>query len=263
MAIDTWFPLAIYSEDLADAAMHQQDLLMTILALEDLGAERRAYDGMAWTGDLHGVQQIHRDPRFAWIVAQVETHVQQYLQTLGVDLTQITLFIQRAWPIVARQDQGVGDHVHNTAHVSAVYYVQVPDADLGDPGSLVFLDDLRVNEVCPGLGSENTNIVDESNYFNQLQVVYPPVAGRLLIFPAKQRHGVTPNETEALRVSLSFDIVLTATPGEAAGSYEFLMPPIQQWQAFSQVQASGLSGDDSNAVGSVKSDSVASDSAKS
>jgi uncharacterized protein (TIGR02466 family) len=232
MAIETWFPLAIYSEDLPDAAAHQETMLDAILALEASGYERRAYLDMAWTGDLHGVQQIHLDPRFAWIVAQVEQHTREYLQAIGVDLTQIALFIQRAWPIVARQEQAVGDHVHNTAHVSAVYYVSVPDPEMGEPGSLVFLDDMRVNEVCPGLGSENTNIVDETNYLNQLQVAYPPVAGRLILFPAKQRHGVTPNETEDWRVSISFDIVLTAAPGESAGSHEFLMPPLQQWKAF-------------------------------
>jgi uncharacterized protein (TIGR02466 family) len=232
MAIETWFPLAIYAEDLPDAAQHQQAMLDAILELEESGYDRRAYLDMAWTGDLHGVQQIHRDPRFAWIVAQVEQHTRQYLQAVGVDLTQVALFIQRAWPIVARQEQAVGDHVHNTAHVSAVYYVAVPDPEMGEPGSLVFLDDMRVNEVCPGLGSENTDIVDATNPFNQLQVAYVPIAGRLLLFPAKQRHGVTPNETEDLRVSLSFDIVLTAAPGEAAGSHEFLMPPLQQWRAF-------------------------------
>jgi uncharacterized protein (TIGR02466 family) len=233
MTIETWFPLAIYSEDLPEAAQHQQGMLDAILELEESGYDRRAYMDMAWTGDLHGVQQIHLDPRFAWIVAQVEQHTRAYLQALGVDLTQIALFIQRAWPIVSRQEQAVGDHIHNTAHVSAVYYVTVPDPEMGEPGSLVFLDDMRVNEVCPGLGSENTAIVDETNYLNQLQVAYPPVAGRLLLFPAKQRHGVTPNETEDLRVSLSFDIVLTAAPGEAAGSHEFLMPPLTQWKAFS------------------------------
>jgi uncharacterized protein (TIGR02466 family) len=232
MAIETWFPLAIYVEDLAEAEAHRADLVEWILELEVAGFERRAYDDMAWTGDLHGVEQVHLDPRFSWIVAQVEHHVREYLMATGVDLSEAMLYIQRAWPIVARQEQAVGDHVHNTAHLSAVYYVQVPDIEQGDPGSLVFFDDVRVNEVCPGLGSENTNIVDETNYLNQLQVTYTPVAGRLMIFPAKQRHGVTPNETEELRISMSFDIVLTAKPGVAAGSYEFLMPPIGQWKAF-------------------------------
>ncbi len=231
MPIETWFPLAIYYADLEDAATHQQDLVEAVLQLERAGAERRNYPEMAWTGDLHGVAQIHTDRRFQWIVEQVERHSALYLQELGVDLSKVELYIQRAWPIVSRTEQEVGSHCHNTAHVSAVYYIKVPTSDTYDPGRLVFFDDARVNEVCPGLGSENTDIVAEDNYFNQLQIAYEPVEGRLMLFPAKQRHAVTMNETDELRVSLSFDIVLTAS-GSAAGAYEFLTPPPSQWQRF-------------------------------
>jgi uncharacterized protein (TIGR02466 family) len=231
MPIETWFPLAIYYEDLAEAPQHQQALLAAVLQLERDGAERRAYPEMAWTGDLHGVEQIHADPRFAWVVEQVEVHTLIYLQDLGVDMSQVQLYIQRGWPIVSRPEQSVGAHCHNTAHVSAVYYIAVPESEEEDPGSLVFFDDARVNEVSPGLGSENTDIVDENNYLNQLQVAYVPVAGRLLLFPAKQRHGVTMNETADLRVSLSFDIVLTASD-RATGTYEFLAPSPNQWRRF-------------------------------
>ncbi|NEP19537.1 MAG: hypothetical protein F6J97_22035, partial [Leptolyngbya sp. SIO4C1] len=145
---------------------------------------------------------------------------------------QLDLYIQRAWPVVARHQQEVGSHCHNTAHVSAVYYIAVPESDSDESGCLVFFDDTRPNEVSPGLGSENTDIIATWNYLNQDQVVYPPAAGRLLIFPAKQRHAVTLNHTEGLRVSLSFDIVLTAKVGRAAGTYEFLTPPPAQWRPF-------------------------------
>jgi uncharacterized protein (TIGR02466 family) len=231
MPIETWFPLAIYYADLEEASAYQQELVDVVLQLEREGAERRNYPEMAWTGDLHDVAQIHVDPRFQWIVAQVEQHTAIYLQELGVDLSKVDLYIQRAWPIVSRTEQEVGSHCHNTAHVSAVYYIKVPTSDTYDPGRLVFFDDARVNEVCPGLGSENTDIVAEDNYFNQLQVAYEPVAGRLMLFPAKQRHAVTMNETDEVRVSLSFDIVLTASKA-AAGAYEFLTPPPSQWQRF-------------------------------
>jgi uncharacterized protein (TIGR02466 family) len=231
MPIETWFPLAIYYADLEEAIAHQPDLVAAVLQLEREGAARRNYPEMAWTGDLHGVAQIHRDPRFQWIVAQVERHTTIYLQELGIDLSKVDLYIQRGWPIVSRTEQEVGSHCHNTAHVSAVYYIKVPTADTYDPGRLVFFDDARVNEVCPGLGSENTEIVAEDNYFNQLQIAYEPVEGRLMLFPAKQRHAVTMNETDELRMSLSFDIVLTAS-GAAAGAYEFLTPPPSQWQRF-------------------------------
>lgn len=231
MPVEPWFPLAIYYEDLYEAEQHQPELVAAVLELEAQGSERRAYEGMAWTGDLHGVQAIHQDLRFAWVIEQLRFHVDIYLSDLGIDRAPLEVYIQRSWPIVARHQQQVAPHCHNSAHLSAVYYIAVPDEDPDlDPGSLVFFDDARVNEICPGLGSENTAIVAEDNYFNQLQVTYTPVAGRLMLFPAKQRHGVTPNETQSVRVSLSFDLVITAAPGAAAGAYEFLTPPPQQWR---------------------------------
>jgi uncharacterized protein (TIGR02466 family) len=239
MPIETCFPLAIYYEDLADAPKHQQSLIDAVLQLEQDGAERRNYPEMAWTGDLHGVEQIHTNPDFEWIVGQVEWHTANYLLELGVDLTKVDLYIQRAWPIVSRTEQEIGSHCHNTAHISAVYYIKVPAEGTYDPGRLVFFNDARVNEVSPGLGSENTDIVDDDNYLNQLQTAYLPVEGRLLMFPAKQRHAVTMNETEELRLSLSFDIVLTAT-ATAAGAYEFLTPPPSQWKKFKLVRSQEL-----------------------
>jgi len=232
MSIDTWFPLAIYYEDLPDAPLHREGLIKAVLELEAQGYAARNFPEMAWTGDLHGVEQIHTDARFAWIVEQVETHTLLYLQELGLDLSQIELYIQRGWPVVSRHQQEVGDHRHNTANVSAVYYVAVPESGSDEAGCLTFFDDARLNEVSPGLGSENTDIITTWNYLNQDQALYLPTEGRLILFPAKQRHGVTMNHTEGLRISLSFDIVLTATPGQAAGSYEFLAPPPSQWQRF-------------------------------
>jgi uncharacterized protein (TIGR02466 family) len=229
MVIETWFPLGIYTEDITDASQYRQSLFETILQLEQTSPERRAYPEMAWTGDLHKVDQIHLDPNFAWIVDQVETHTRIYLQELGVDLSQVDLYIQRAWPIVSRPGQMVGSHSHHTAHISAVYYVVVPDGEM-DPGSLVFFDEARLNDVCSGLGSENTAVIREWTLLNQPEVSYLPVEGRILIFPAKQRHAVTVNESSGIRVSLSFDMVMTAPSNQ--GSYEFLMPSPAQWRRF-------------------------------
>jgi uncharacterized protein (TIGR02466 family) len=234
MPIDTWFPLAIYYDDLPEASDHKAALLAAVHQLQATGNTPRNCPEMAWTGDLHGVEQIHLDPRFAWIVGQVETRTRLYLQALGLDLSKLELYLQRAWPVVSRYQQEVSDHCHNTANVSAVYYVSVPHSGSDDAGSLVFFDDARLNEVSPGLGSENTNIITDWNYLNQDKALYLPTEGRLVIFPAKQRHAVTLNHTEEARISLSFDMVLTAAPGEATGVYEFLMPPPGQWKRFAR-----------------------------
>jgi uncharacterized protein (TIGR02466 family) len=232
VTIETWFPLAIYTEVLVDAPHHRQALLDAVLQLEQAGNEPHNYPDRAWTGDIHGVAQIHTDPRFAWIVEQIEMHCLIYLDELGLDLEQLQLYIQRSWPIVSRTSQSVGAHCHNTAHLSCVYYIAVPDGDNLDTGTLIFFDDARMNEVCPGLGSENTQVIKEFNEFNLLQAAYEPEEGQIVIFPAKQRHAVTANETSELRVSLSFDILITAAAGQAAGSYEFLAPPPDQWRSF-------------------------------
>lgn len=232
MPIDTWFPLAVYYEDLPDAASHNEALLATILQLEQNSGDRRHFPENAWTGDLHGVEQIHADTRFAWIVSQVETHTVRYLKQLGLDLSQVELYIQRAWPTISRHQQEVGAHRHNTAHISAVYYVAVPESGTDQAGCLTFFDDARPNEVSPGLGSDNTDIIAVWNDLNQDQALYEPTEGRLILFPAKQRHSVTMNHTTAMRVSLSFDMVLTAAAGAAAGTYEFLTPPPSQWKKF-------------------------------
>lgn len=237
MPIDTWFPLAIYYVDLPEASQHREALTEAVLRLEREGHARRAFPEMAWTGDLHGVEQIHTDPRFAWIVDQVEAQTICYLQTLGLDLSKLELYIQRAWPVVSRHQQEVGAHCHHTANISAVYYVAVPQSGTDEAGCLVFFDDARMNEVSPGLGSENTSIITDWNHLNQDQAVYLPTEGRLLLFPAKQRHAVTMNHTDGLRISLSFDIVLTAAAGEVAGSYEFLTPPPVQWRRFKRPSA--------------------------
>jgi uncharacterized protein (TIGR02466 family) len=230
MPIDTWFPLAIYREDLRDAAQHKAALIQAIQDLEARGFEPRNFPEMAWTGDIHGVSQVHRDRRFRWVVDQVEAHSLRYLSALNLDLTKVDLYIQRAWPIVSRPGQSVGVHSHHTAHISAVYYVSVPNSGSDESGSLIFVDDARFNDVTPGLGSQNTDILTEWNELNLDQAAYAPIEGRLILFPAKQRHAVMENQSEGDRLSLSFDIILTARSGQ--DGYEFLTPPPTMWQPF-------------------------------
>ncbi|MFT4929236.1 MAG: hypothetical protein ACI8WB_005367 [Phenylobacterium sp.] len=76
----------------------------------------------------------------------------------------------------------------------------------------------------------------EINPLNQQQISYQPTEGRLLLFPAKQPHGVAANQTDEMRISISFDFIMTAradkdwSEDENEGSPEFLMPSPQYWQ---------------------------------
>jgi uncharacterized protein (TIGR02466 family) len=231
MPIEPWFPLAIYYTDLADAPAHKDSLVSTILELkEENGYKRRVADDIAWTGDFHGVGAIHENPQFAWIVKEVETHVFLYLEELGVDLSKIDLYIQRAWPIISCETQAIPSHSHHNAHISAVYYVSVPEDGTLKSGAFTIYNTASFNEIITGIGDKHTNAIKNRNPFNYERGYYAPKEGRILIFPSKQRHGVEANQTGEVRISLSFDIFVTSSEQGNAALHEFLAPSPSKWK---------------------------------
>ncbi|HPQ94945.1 MAG: hypothetical protein KDI44_00865 [Thiothrix sp.] len=232
MPVDTWFPLAVYYTDLEGAGQHNPAMRAAILALEQAAGEHR-FAGMAWTGDVHGIGQLHADPRFAWLVQQVEQHCLEYLRQLGHNMTILELYIQRSWPVISRTDQRVGAHAHHTANISAAYYVSVPDVeDRSLAGNFVLHNMAEQNELQQGMATPGTNAVAHWNALNCKQVFYQPLPGRLLLFPSRQSHSVEPNQTAQERISVSFDIIMAARRGMGRETPEFLPPPPDQWQPF-------------------------------
>lgn len=230
MPIDPWFPLAIYYADLEDAAEQKESLVSTIVYLEEKAKERRVGKKIAWTGDLHGVGQIQYDPRFAWVTEQIEAHSFLYLKALGFDLNKLDLYIQRAWPVISRPEQSISAHAHHTSHISAVYYVSVPQNDTPESGCFTIHNSTNMNEFAPGIGGEHTDAIEKWNPFNYKSAYYPPKEGRILIFPSKQMHGVGANKTEETRISLSFDLIVTAIDTGDPSLHEFLSPPPKMWK---------------------------------
>jgi uncharacterized protein (TIGR02466 family) len=114
MAIDVWFPLAIYYADLPEQAEYKSAHLERIYQLHESSGKHLTSKTASWTGDVHKVDQVHNDTAFAWLTNQVEHHALSYLKELGHDLNKIDLYIQRSWPIVARKGQMVGRHAHQS-----------------------------------------------------------------------------------------------------------------------------------------------------
>lgn len=230
MPIEPWFPLAIYYTDLENSAAHKESLTSTILELEENAKERRVDDKTAWTGDFHGAGQLQNDPRFVWIIEQIEQQTLVYLEELGIDLSKIDLYIQRAWPVVSRPNQSVGAHAHYTSHISAVYYISVPENDTPKSGSFIVHNSSNMNEFIPNIGGEHTDAIKKWNPFNYKVGYYSPKEGRILIFPSKQMHGVGANQTKETRISLSCDIVITSANNGDPSLHEFLSPPPTMWK---------------------------------
>jgi uncharacterized protein (TIGR02466 family) len=228
MPLDAWFPLLVYYNDLVDSAAHKPTLLARIAELRRQSGDQRNSENTAWTGDIHNVERLHCDPAFAWITEQVGIHAWEYLRALGHDLNIVYLHIQRAWPVLSTKSQIVYRHAHHTAHLSAVYYLQVPTQ--GEGGGLRFHSEFRPNELSGGLAGHNTGAYSQRSYANFQTAIYKPIEGRLMLFPAKQVHSVEPHTSDQTRISMSFDLVLTSRPDHCPGEHEFLMPPPDQWR---------------------------------
>lgn len=180
----------------------------------------------AWTGDLNGVWQVHRNPQFEPLIQELLIHVRRYLQQLGFDLNQVALHIQRCWPVLSEAGQVVGRHHHPNAHLSAVYYLSGDGS--GRSGCLRFWPRRQINELVPGMAVGHGAPLGAS-VWSSPWVDVAPRSGLLVLFPACLDHAVLPNEAEdELRASISLDFVLSA-PAASDLPPEYLAPHPSHW----------------------------------
>lgn len=195
--------------------------------------------GCAWTGDLNGVWQLHRLPAFAGLVQQLQAQVWLYLDQLGFETNLLAPHIQRSWPVVSEPGQLVGRHHHPNAHISAVYYLNGDGS--GGQGCLRLFAPRQLNELVPGLAVGHGGPLRKSPA-GATEWISPwldvaPQAGLLVMFPAALDHAVTENtSSEELRLSIAFDLALTAIPTQPndPAPPEYLAPHPSQWDALRQ-----------------------------
>lgn len=210
MDLETWFPLAVGSADLAPSP-DQTAAMLADLAPEIAAAAAQHRHDFAWTGDVNDCSQIHERPAFAWLRGEVAREASAFASALGCDLDRLELRFHSSWPVLSEPHETVASHTHAGASLSAVYYLSVPG---GHGGTLVFENVGLPNSLGPEFGEPGTPLTREANPLNLREACYAPREGRLLVFPARQPHAVRAHEGEALRISITFDLVLANRAGE-------------------------------------------------
>lgn len=89
-------------------------------------------------------------------------------------------------------------HQHSEAHLSGVYYVDVPESPSSQGGAIEFLAPHPVR----GLGS----VIKSPLFSDRLRV--QPKAGDVLIFPGQLVHWVHPNDSGKPRVTVAFNATI-------------------------------------------------------
>ncbi len=224
LAIQPLFPMALGRVQLAPDPLDTALLLQRVLALRGEAADEQ---DVAWTGDVHGVGELHRDPMFAPLIERLAGHAWAYLEALGFDRCRLALHVQRCWPVISEAGQQVGRHHHPNAHLNAIYYFNGDGS--GRSGCLRLFAPRQVNELVPGLAVGQDGPILPGAELNRPWHDVAPRAGLLLLFPSSVDHAVLPNEDpDDIRFSLSIDFVLTA-PAGAPEPGEYLAPHPGQW----------------------------------
>jgi uncharacterized protein (TIGR02466 family) len=175
-----------------------------------------------FTGDIKGMGSIHNESTFQYLIQEIEKAVSEYLKSFSKLTQKLQIYYQKSWPVILKRGGMVGSHHHANAHLSAVYYLNVPK---GEGGDLIFYSPIDLN--LPSL-STGVDFFHAKTYIHAIK----PYSGLLVIFPSVLKHEVTKYEGHEPRLSLSFDFVLTASEEAGSGEIENLAPSINLWRPF-------------------------------
>lgn len=230
MDLHALFPTVVATEQLRFDPLEVAGQLQTLMTLR--GDRFSNPDpGCAWTGDLNGVWQLHEHPDFRGLADQVVARVWHYLECTGFDCAQVDLHLQRCWPVLSEWGQVIGRHHHPNAHLSAVAYLS--GGGTGNDGALCLYAPSHLNELVPGLAVGHGGPLRDDHPGIQPQWLLAPEPGLLVVFPSRLDHSVLENaDPDGLRVSVSFDFVLTARAADRPP--EYLSPHPNQWQRCSR-----------------------------
>lgn len=168
-------------------------MLARVMALEAAGAgvEKTNFGGWQSTDDIY----VHDE--FAWLIEQIMRHSNAVAPAFSPTLTFNTGHL---WANINRRGHFNAVHTHPNSILSGVVYLQVASAD---EGVLQFFDCREGNPTthwqCFAPHTERTALTEETHSVR-------PREGLLLLFPSWLRHWVTPNQTDAARVSVAFNV---------------------------------------------------------
>lgn len=203
MPIETWFPTSIYYEDL----LPDEEVRNGMISYVDSFYEKNKHkintsDHVGnMTGDVNNDFLIHNDPNFYWLNQKIANACKVYLDSLGVNSSNFSLYVQKSWPVICLSGGGsVSQHKHKNSILSAVFYLQ---SENNGTGKIVFYTPNNILDCIVPKSSTANNLSFES-------CSYSPVENRLLVFPSNLEHSVENYKSTYNRYSLSYDIMLTA-----------------------------------------------------
>mgnify|MGYP003126157883 FL=1 len=188
MIKEGFFPTIIYAEDFKlDINQIAQNIIQW--SKEDKGVTKTNVNG--W----HSETNMHEKPEYKPLVNELFRMVHQVFKEEFLDKRAV---LGNMWANINYHGGYNKPHVHPNALFSGVYYVKTPP----NCGSLICQDPRPGIQTCMP-----TRIEEKIPKHLWRDVHLQPQENRAIMFPAWLWHSVQPNESNDIRISISFNFI--------------------------------------------------------
>jgi hypothetical protein len=188
-----------------------------------------------YSDESTGHVTIHHDPMYEPIFVMASELAVKYCEVMKIDPDLFDFQIVKSWFNIIK-DRATPFHSHADAHLSFVYYVNVPE-DCAQP--IQFYADNDKYEPFPGFVKFNNPA--EWNPFNSYAWMFPALEGTMYLWPARMSHdtigktnefdpGIKSSEdAKYQRVAIAGDILLTY---KEKATKPLGLQPKRNWKTF-------------------------------
>lgn len=194
-------------------------------------------DEHGYSMETTGNVDLHHDDELSDIFDFAASSAFEYMNTLQLN-DEFDLNLVKTWLNIITEFH-TPNHNHADAHLSFVYYVQIPD-ELNKPVNFLVKD--IPNELFHGMTNAS---IKEWNMWNSPTWYFKPIEGQMFMFPGKLFHYTsgygsgspdapvkTLDDLKPRRISIAGDFVLTYKQriGRAYG-----IMPVSNWKVYKGV----------------------------
>ena len=184
-----YFPTIIYAKDLQlDNRLFEREVIEW--SKKDKGIRRTNMIG--W----HSTTEMHQIPVFKPLVDEL---FKMQMEIYKEELLTCEPIIGNMWANINPPGGYNRPHIHPNSHFSGVYYIKAPQ----NSGEIVFNDPRSAAHMV--MPDRVKDIKPPSHLWREVRV--NPLEGRMLMFPSWLWHCVEPNESNDIRISVSFNFI--------------------------------------------------------
>ena len=183
-----YFPTIVYAKDVnLDNRLFENAVIQW--SQKDQGIKRTNLKG--W----HSETDMHKIPVFKPLVDELFKMQHEIYKEEWLDKEPM---IGNMWANINPPGAMNRPHIHPNSHFSGVYYIKAPK----NSGQIVFNDPRTLSHMLLPTRIEKT---PPSYLWREVRV--DPLEGRILMFPSWLWHCVEPNESDDIRISVSFNFI--------------------------------------------------------